>query len=74
MASYQILCCHQRYTGLTLCTKFKNMLLPLSGGNSSYQYIGEDLKAKIRSEIDQVNPFSIRREKREFFQQVKGSV
>ena len=49
----------------------ESMLLPLSGGNSSYQYIGEDLKAKIRSEIDQVNPFNISREKRAFIQQVK---
>ena len=52
----------------------ESMLLPLSGGRSSYSYIGEDQRSKIRSEIEKISPFEQNREKREYYEKPVGSV
>ena len=50
------------------------MLLSLTGGGSSYEYIGKDLKLKIRGEIEKVRPFDLSRKKRDHFEKTSGSV
>ena len=52
----------------------ESMLLQLSGGRTSYRYMGEDLRMKIREEIRRVNPFDTDREKVEYFEKLPGSV
>ena len=52
----------------------ESMLLPLSGGRSSYNYIGDDQRSKIRSEIEKIDPFQQNRDKREFYEKPSGSV
>ena len=52
----------------------ESMLLPMSGGRSSYSYIGDDQRSKIRSEIEKINPFDQNREKREHYEKPTGSV
>ena len=51
-----------------------SLLQMLPGGRSSAQYIGDDLRAKIRSEIENVGPFSVDREKRFYYETPTGSV
>ena len=50
------------------------MLLPPSGGGTSYKYMGEDLRLKIRAEIQKVKPFDLNRDKREYYDKPSGSV
>ena len=52
----------------------ESMLLSLSGGRTSYRYIGEDLRGKIRSEIEKVKPFDLSRGKTDYFEKPSGSV
>ena len=52
----------------------ESMLLRFSGGRTSYRYIGEAERVKIRAEIEQVKPFDLNREKREYFEKTSGSV
>ena len=52
----------------------ESMLLQLSGGRTSYRYIGEDARKKIREELERVKPFDINRPKMEYFDKLPGSV
>jgi hypothetical protein len=52
----------------------ESMLLQTSGGRTSYRYIGEAERMKIREEIEQVKPFDLKREKRDHFDKTSGSV
>ena len=52
----------------------ESMLLSLSGGRTSYRYIGEDARVKIRAEIEKVKPFVLSRKKRDYFEKPSGSV
>ena len=52
----------------------ESMLLPLSGGRSSYNYIGDDQRSKIRSEIEKIDPFRQNRDKREYYEKPSGCV
>ena len=53
----------------------ESMLLPLSGGRSSHDYIGDEQRSKIRSEIEKINPFDQNRDKmEEYYEKPVGSV
>ena len=52
----------------------ESMLLRNSGGRTSHRYIGEADRMKIREEIEQIKPFDLKREKREYFDKTSGSV
>ena len=52
----------------------ESMLLQTAGGRTSYRYIGEDMRRKIREEIERVNPFDRRRNKVEYYDKLPGSV
>ena len=48
------------------------MLLLEEGGKTSYRYLGEDQRAKIREEIRKMKPFSYDREQVEYFDKTRS--
>ena len=54
----------------------ESILQQLSGGRTSYRYIGDDKRMKIREEIEKVQPFDLTREKQKYlhFADCLGSV
>ena len=52
----------------------QSMLLRTSGGRSSYRYLREDQRMKIREELERVRPFDVTRKKMDHYEKMSGSV
>ena len=52
----------------------ESMLLQQQGGRTSYRYIGEEIRSKIKADIRRVKPFDTRRDKMDHFDKLPGSV
>ena len=51
-----------------------SMLLRSSGGRTSYRYMNEDQRKKVREELERIQPFDLKREKIEYFEKMSGSI
>ena len=51
-----------------------SMLLRSSGGRTSYRYMNEDQRMKVREELERIQPFDLKREKIEYFEKMSGSI